>query len=133
MNDFEATATFLPLHDPVANKRASGTKRSNEMVSFIDGNMASVSTKVSTSSTGVALRYYDTDKYNTSTNPQKEELRYYRIKLAGERKKLKNPNRNNQFDRNSSNDRTSSSFKSKKFKRAVSQAMAKRKKRIKRL
>ena len=44
MNNFEATAAFLLPHDPVANKRASGTKRSNEMVSFIDGNVASAST-----------------------------------------------------------------------------------------
>ena len=81
------------------------------MVSFIDGNVASASTKVSTGSTGVAFRYYDTEEYNTFTNPQNEELRAYRIKLAGEGKKLNNPNGKKQFDRNSSNDCTSSSFK----------------------
>ena len=125
MNDFEATAAFLLPHDPVDTKIASGTKRSHAMVSFIDGNVASASTKVSTGSTGVAFRYYDTEEYNTLTNLQKEELIAYRIKLVGEGKKLKNPNGKKQFDRNSSNDRTSSSFKSKKVKIAVSQAFAK--------
>ena len=62
MNDFEATAAFLLPHDPVATKRSSGTKRSHAMVSFIDGNVASASTKVSTSSTGVAFSYYDTEE-----------------------------------------------------------------------
>ena len=51
MNDFEDTAAFLLPHDPVATKRALGTKRSHAMVSFTDGNVASASTKVSTSST----------------------------------------------------------------------------------
>ena len=111
MNNFEATAAFLLPHDPVATKRVSGMKRSHAMVFFIDGNVASASTKVSTGSTRVAFRYYDTAEYNTLTQPQKEELRAYRIKLEDEGKKLKNPNRKKQFDRSSSNDLTSSSFK----------------------
>ena len=111
MNGFEAPAAFLIPHDPVANKRASGTKRSHAMVSFINGNVASESTKVSTGSTGFAFRYYDTEEYNTLKNPQKEELRAYRIKLAGKGKKLKNLNGKKQFYHNSSNYRTSSSFK----------------------
>ena len=90
------------------------------MVYFIDGNVASTSTKVSIGSAGVAFRYYDTEEYYTLTNPQKGELRSYRIKLAGEGKKLNNPNGKKHFDHNSSNDHTSSSFKSKNFKRAVS-------------
>ena len=125
MNDFEATAAFLLTHGPVTTKRALGTKRSHAMVSFIDGNVASANTKVSTGSTGVVFRYYDTEEYNTLTKPKKEELRSYQIKLEGEVKKLKNSNGKKQFDRNSSNDCTSSSFKLKKFKRAVSQAVAK--------
>ena len=116
MNNFEATAVFLLPHDPVATKRASGLKRSQVMVSFIDGNVASASTKVSTGSTSVEFSYYDTKEYNTLTNPQKGDLRAYRIKLAGEGKKLKKPNGKKQFDRNSSNDSTSYSFKSKTFK-----------------
>ena len=44
MNDFEATDTFLLPHDPVADKRASGTKRYLAKVSFIDGDVASAST-----------------------------------------------------------------------------------------
>ena len=95
------------------------------MVYFIDGNVASAGIKVSTGSTGVAFRYYDTEEYNTLTNLQKEELIAYRIKLVGEGKKLNIPKRKKQFDRNSSNDRTSSIFKWKKFKRAVSQYVAK--------
>ena len=70
-------------------------------------------------------RYYYTEDYNTLTNSQNEELRAYRIKLAGEGKKLKKPNGKKQFDGNSSNDRTSSNFISNKFKRSVSQAVAK--------
>ena len=107
MNNFEATAVFLLPHDPVDTKRASGLKRYQVMVSFIDGNVASASTKVSTGSTSVEFSYYDTKEYNTLTNPQKEDLRAYRIKLAGEGKKLKKPNWKKQFDRNSSNDSTS--------------------------
>ena len=84
MNEFEATATFLLPHYPVATKRASGKKRSHARVSFIDGNVASASTKVSIGYTGVAFRYYNTEEYNTLTKPQKEDLRAYRIKLAGE-------------------------------------------------
>ena len=71
------------------------------LVYFIDGNVASAGIKVSTGSTGVAFRYYYTEEYNTLTKPQKEELRAYWIKLAGEGKKLKKPNRKKQFDRNS--------------------------------
>ena len=93
MNNFEATAAFLLPRDLVATKRASGTKRSHAMVYFIDVNVASAITKVSTGYTGVTFRYYDTEEYNTLTKPQKEELRAYWIKLAGEGKKLKNPNR----------------------------------------
>ena len=59
------------------------------------------------------------------TKPKKEKLRAYQVKLAGEGNKLKNPSWKKQFDHNSSNYRTSSSFKSKKFKRAVSQAVVK--------
>ena len=125
MNDFEANAAFILPHDPVATKRASGTKRSLAMVSLIDGDVASVSTKVSIGSTGVAFRYYYTEEYDTLTKPQKEELRAYWIKLAGEGNNLKNPNRKKQFDRNNSYDSNSSSFNSKKFKRSVSQAVAK--------
>ena len=73
---------------------------------------------------------YDTKEYNTLTNPQKEGLIHYRIKLAGKGKKLRNPNEKRQFDRSSSNDRTSSIFKSKKFKRAVSQAVEKKLKKM---
>ena len=61
MNDFEATAAFLLPHDSVATKRASVTKISLAMVYFIDGYVASASTKVSTGYTGVAFRYYDTE------------------------------------------------------------------------
>ena len=72
MNNFEATAAFLLPYDPVATKRSSDKKRSHVMVSFIDGNVASTSTKVFTGSNGVLFRYYDTEEYNTLTKPQKE-------------------------------------------------------------
>ena len=65
MNDFEATAAFLLTHDPVATKRYSGAKRSLAMISSINGDVTSASTKVSTSSTGDSFRYYDTEEYDT--------------------------------------------------------------------
>ena len=71
INEFEATAAFFLPHDPVPTKRALSTKSSHAMVSFIYVNLASVSTRVSTGSTGVAFRYYDTEEYNTFTKPQK--------------------------------------------------------------
>ena len=125
MNDFEATAEFILPLDFVAFNRASVTKRSLAIVYFIDRYVISASTKVTNGFTGVAFMYYDTEEYNTLTNTQKEELQAYRIKLAGEGKKLKNPNKKKQFDCNNLNDCNSSSFNSKKFKRAVSQAVAK--------
>ena len=112
MNDFEATAAFLLPHDPVATNRASDTKISHAMVSFIVGNLASASIKVPTGSTRVAFRYYDNEEYNTFSKQQKEEPITYRIKLAGEVKKLNNPNGKKKFDRNNPNDRTSPSFNS---------------------
>ena len=72
MNDFEATAAFILPHDHVDTKRDSGTNISLAMVSFIDEDVASAGTKVSTGSTGVAFRYYDTEVYDILTNPQKE-------------------------------------------------------------
>ena len=65
MNDFEATAAFILPHEHVATKRDTGKKRSHVMVSFIYGNVASASIRVSTSSTGDSFRYYDTEEYDT--------------------------------------------------------------------
>ena len=73
MNDFEATAAFILPHEHVATKRDSGKKRSHVMVSFIYGNVASASIKVSTGSTGVAFKYYDTEEYKTFTKQQKRK------------------------------------------------------------
>ena len=42
-NDFEAAASFLLPHDPVAKKRTAGQKRDAASVSGVDGDNAAVS------------------------------------------------------------------------------------------
>ena len=87
MNDFEATASFIIPHDPVAKKQAS-QKRPHAQISEAEGSdskrdakvvrIADVSTKKSIGKTGVELRFYKRDEYKKLSKEQKDELYQWR-------------------------------------------------------
>ena len=68
-SNFEATATCLLPHDPVANKRQNNPAcRNNSEISAID----STKLKSGVGATGVNLRYHKRDEYLKHTAEQKK-------------------------------------------------------------
>jgi hypothetical protein len=91
--NFETSAAHLLQYDPVAKKRAAGTKRPSAEISVIDGdgegiNVSSFGTKPGIGKTGVHFRYHTIAEYRNLSNPQKEELKQWR---KDEEKKGKQP------------------------------------------
>jgi hypothetical protein len=87
MNDFEAMASFILPHDPVAKKRSESTKRGDNAGANIsdttaDGDMDTGGAKVSTGRTGVEFRFYDKAAYSKLSSEQRDKLREYRDGLA---------------------------------------------------
>jgi hypothetical protein len=79
MNDFEATASFLLPHDPIATKRHQDKKRPAVDISEVNASQRGDDhTKARTGKTGVEFRFHTYDEYNTLTKEQKEELDAYR-------------------------------------------------------
>lgn len=83
-NDFESTASFLLPYDPVAKKRAAGTKRDCE-ATISDVNMEvdaveGFGTKPGIGKTGVHLCYHEKHKYKELTKAQRLELKEWREK-----------------------------------------------------
>ena len=87
MHDFEATASFIIPHDPVAKRRQEGKKRGSAEISDTSGNpdhnkpsasVSGVSGKPGRGKTGVELRFYKRDEYRKLTPEQKMELKEYR-------------------------------------------------------
>ena len=80
MNDFEATASFILPHCPIAKKRQFSNKRndtanvSDATVSFGGGE----DKKASVGELGVEFRYYDTPSNHKLSKDQQEELRTWR-------------------------------------------------------
>ena len=71
ISNFEATATCLLPHDPVAKKRQNNPAcRNNAEISAIDYTRL----KSGVGATGVNLRYHKRDEYLKLTAEQKKEL-----------------------------------------------------------
>ena len=98
-NDFEKAAAHLLPYDPVARKRAAGTKRPAANIldawgmhgpnaSAIEiSDATSKDGKVSIGKTGVHLRYHTNSKYREISTSQKKELSEWREKDSEKKKK----------------------------------------------
>lgn len=78
LHDFEATASFLLPHDPVAKKRNLAGKRPIADISDATASDQSGKPKSGLGRTGVPLRFHTKDEYNELSSEQKEELREHR-------------------------------------------------------
>ena len=89
MNDFEATASFLLPHCPVAKKRTSGSKREIANISDLHVHKdqgparpthtrGGRSPKKGIGKAGVHFRFYNSDEYRKLSKDQKKELREHR-------------------------------------------------------
>ena len=98
-NDFEKAAAHLLPYDPVARKRAAGTKRPAANISDARGmhgpnasaieisDSTSKDGKVSIGKTGVHLRYHTNSEYRELSTSQKKELSEWREKDSEKKKK----------------------------------------------
>ena len=85
-NNFEDAVAHLLPYDPVAKKRAAGTKRGNAYISTVDGDEVDMSSKrtpktkakASIGKTGVHLRYHSNAEYAALSHEQREELGEWR-------------------------------------------------------
>ena len=108
-NNFESSAAHLLPYDPVAKKRAAGSKRGESLISEVDGEVqvaASIG-KPGIGKTGVHLRNYKYDEYKKLSQAQKDELNEYKKKHAHlfqkpdqQKKKQKNFNQSHSTRRN---------------------------------
>ena len=110
-NDFEATASFILPHDPVAKKRED-SKRPHADISSTD---VSGSSPGKGKSSGVELRYHTRDEYKKLTTEQRNELREWRSNTTGGKASKKQKNKA---------DSASTMSDQKKFKKMVSEAIA---------
>ena len=86
MTHFENASAYLLQFDPVAKKRKQGASHGRQQqVSGVNQNHddGGFEVKPNKGNTGVELRYYSFDEYNTLSNPQRRELKEFR---AGKRK-----------------------------------------------
>jgi hypothetical protein len=89
-NNFEAAASYLLPYDPVAKKRAG--KRDQEAI-IGDTNAtvgATFGDKPGIGKSGVHLWFYKPDEYKQLTGEQKLELKEWRAKTGGDKKKTGN-------------------------------------------
>ena len=85
-SDFEATATCLLPHDPVAKKR--NTRGGNDRQRGAEVSSISSSTiKSGVGSTGVDLRYHKLDEYKKLSAEQKSELHEWRSNQTDDQRK----------------------------------------------
>ena len=119
MNDFEAATAFLLPSDPVSTKRG---KKRGAQVSFVAADVSSSSGKLSRGpTTGVEFRYYELSEYQSLSTEQQDELRAWRLENKGSKKpKGAKPARGDRPGR----PRNTSAVEKKKFKAAVSAAVA---------
>ena len=132
LNNFEATASFLLPHDPVALKRTTGGGNGRRSYGTISS-VSSVDLKDGTGKSGVEFRYHKTAEYNELNDDQKSELHDYResLKAAGGNGRL--PKRAGKGGKSGPRKGSPSKGKFKKdkkvtFDRAVAAAVAKQKK-----
>ena len=99
-NNFEKTAAHIIPYDPVAKKRASGTKRDISLISDVGGEepvakIAATGGKPAMGKSGVHLRFYKKSEYHKLSNEQKKELKDWReqqqSKKGGKKKGGKQP------------------------------------------
>ena len=120
MNDFEATASFLLPHDPVAKKRPTNSRA--------PANVSSTTTlppsgmKTGTGKSGVELRFHTREEYTTLNAEQRDELRQHRNELErnGKGRQLSKK----RAPAKSTSDATTGKD-TKRFKKLVSEAVAK--------
>ena len=119
-NDFEKTAACLLPCCPVAAKRAkaTGNKRGHSDISALTADISAMDLKPRVGETGVELRWYKHDEWRKLTQAQRDELIKYRNNGL-----ITKPKGSNKASRKENQARK------KKFKRAVSSAVAKRLKR----
>ena len=90
-SNFEATATFLLPHDPVAKKRQNNPAcRNNAEIFAID----STKLKSGVGATSVNLCYQKRNEYLKLTAEQKKELHVWRISSSGSDKNFKDDKSN---------------------------------------
>lgn len=79
MNDFEATASFLLPHDPVATRRTNDRKRQADVSEITaDVGETHATAKPRIGKTGVELRFHTKSEYSALTNDQRKELADHR-------------------------------------------------------
>ena len=127
-SDFEATATCLLPHDPVAKKR--NTRGGNERQRGAEVSSISSSTiKSGIGSTGVDLRYHKLDEYKKLSPEQKSELHEWRSNQTEEQKKAGKKGvagkRKSSNTTNNTNDK-----QSKRIKKLISSAIASERKKV---
>jgi hypothetical protein len=89
-NNFESAVAHLLPYDPVAKKRAQGTKRDQTLISDTTAGVADVADaaakKPSIGKTGVHLRFHTKEEYAKLTPAQKSELYEWRGAHPDERR-----------------------------------------------
>jgi hypothetical protein len=78
MNDFEATASFMLPHDPVANKRSSDNKRPAAEISEVTFTPTEDVMKARVGKTGVKYRFHTKPEYDALSEEQRKDLNQYR-------------------------------------------------------
>ena len=105
-------AYILPK-DPVARKRASGSKRGPAEISDITAEVSGFGDKPGIGKTGVHLRWYDDEEYKKLNRDQKRELNQWRTS-----KRQSYPNFDSKGD-GKGNESTTSKRKQKREKKAI--------------
>lgn len=85
-NNFEAAATFILPADPVAKRRRANKDGTDFTANVSSTAASSSSVKPSIGKTGVEFRYYTKKAYQQLTDPQKLELREWRLSQSSKRK-----------------------------------------------
>jgi len=124
-SNFEATASFILPHDPVARKRTTQRQHGNAQVSESTTTISATSgtneprTKRGIGKTGVPLRFHTAAEYAKLTREQKVELREFRDKreIQGKSQKLLNPSNKSKGNYNNR--------QNKRLKSMVAEAVAK--------
>lgn len=126
MNDFEATASFILPHDPVAKKRNEATKRGGTTANISDTTADDPETRSGIGKTGVELRFYEPAAYKLLPQDQKDELREHRNSLekSGKGRKLSQKRGNGNKDKRKGG-KTPDTHPKKKMKSLIAEAVAK--------
>ena len=128
MNDFEATASFIMPHDPVAKHRNESNKRNPAGANVSDTSAFSGDNdviKTGIGKTGVEFRFYEPAHYAKLSKEQKAELREHRDSLEKSGKGRQLPNKGNNNKRKGARFQAGSGGTKKKMKTLIADAVAK--------